>query len=217
MPLNGSLKVSLPDRFSIDYYIVFLSIMTQDVRQWLDEIKRLQQQLATVQRDRDTALESAQQWRQLYNTEAQQRREETQRYQATLADLEAEIQQLQQKLSIPQNEILTKVAIQRELDQLQDVEVLKAKLKTAMLERDRARETIRQLNESLEQEKATHQETRNSLTTALGDTVDLLTKAQGRSPFQGDSANNRSDSQQLLTTQQALPQLPSIEQQDTEN
>lgn len=188
--------------------------MTQDIRQWLDEIKRLQQQLATVQRDRDTALDSAQQWRKLYNTEAQQRREETQRYQSTLADLEAEIEQLQQKLSIPQNEILAKVAIQRELDQLQDTEELKTRLKTVMLERDRARETIRQLNESLEHEKASHQETRNSLTTALGDTVDLLTKAQGRSPFTNQSA---SQSEQLLNPQQALPKLPPIEQQQREN
>jgi chromosome segregation ATPase len=199
--------------------------MTQNVRQWLDEIKRLQQQLATVQRDRDTALDSAQQWRKLYNTEAQQRREETQRYQSTLADLEAEIEQLQQKLSIPQNEILTKVAIQRELDQLQDPEELKTRLKTVMLERDRARETIRQLNESLEQEKATHQETRNSLTTALGDTVDLLTKAQGRSrsvdlsvsPFKTDSATSTSHSEYLLNPQQPLPKLPPIEQQEKEN
>ncbi|MGB3532620.1 MAG: hypothetical protein WBA13_03780 [Microcoleaceae cyanobacterium] len=191
--------------------------MTQDVRQWLDEIKRLQQQLSTMQRDRDTALDSAQQWRKLYSTEAQQRREETERYQSTLALLEAEIAQLQQKLSIPQNEILTKVTIQRELDQLQDAEELKAKLKSVMLERDRARETIRQLNESLEEEITSHQETRNSLTTALGDTVDLLTKAQGRSPFTPDSSNPASPSDRLLNTQQPLPKLPPIEQQDTKN
>jgi signal recognition particle GTPase len=190
--------------------------MTQDVRQWLDEIKRLQQQLATVQRDRDAAFESAQQWRQLYNTEAQQRREETQRYQETVAALQAEIEQLQQKLSIPQNEILARVAIQQELDQLQDADELKAKLKQTMLERDRARETIRQLNESLEEEKASHQETRNSLTTALGDTVDLLTKAQGRAPFTTPSANPETRSQQLLKAQQSLLKLPPIEQQDTE-
>ena len=48
--------------------------MSQDVRQWLDEIKRLQQQLTEVSRDRDDAGESATQWRQLYNTEAEQRR-----------------------------------------------------------------------------------------------------------------------------------------------
>jgi chromosome segregation ATPase len=204
------------DRFSVHENIVFLNKMTQDVRQWLDEIKRLQQQLATVQRDRDAAFESAQQWRQLYSTEAQQRREETQLYQETVAALEAEIEQLQQKLSIPQNEILARVAIQQELDQLQDPDELKAKLKQTMLERDRAQETIRQLNESLEQEQASHQETRNSLTTALGDTVDLLTKAQGRSPFTTTSATPEHHSEQLLQPQQSLPKLPPIEQQDTE-
>ncbi len=183
--------------------------MTQDVRQWLDEIKRLQQQLAQVQRDHDTALESAQQWRQLYNTEAQQRREEIQRYQETITELRTEIEQLQQKLSIPQNEILTKVAIQREIDQLQDVEALKIRLKQVLLERDRARETIRKLNQSLEEEKHHHLQTRNSLTTALGDTVDLLTKSQGRSQLPTDLPNLESPEGHQ---QQPLPKLPPIDE-----
>ena len=182
--------------------------MTQDVRQWLDEIKRLQQQLAQVQRDHTAALDSSQQWRQLYNTEAQQRREEIQRYQQTITQLRAEVEQLQQKLSIPNNEILTKVAIQRELDQLQDPDELKARLKQVLLERDRARETIRQLNQSLEEEKHNHLQTRNSLTTALGDTVDLLTKAQGRSQL---SPEEMHASITEINQQQPLPKLPPIE------
>ncbi len=69
--------------------------MAQDVRQWLDEIKRLQQQLTEASRDRDEASESAAQWRQLYNTEAEQRRNDVKLTQQTIANLEAQIQQLQ--------------------------------------------------------------------------------------------------------------------------
>ena len=153
--------------------------MAQDVRQWLDEIKRLKQQLTQVQRDRDSAIDSANQWRQLYSTEAQQRREDAKRGQEMIAHLRSQLEQLQQKFSVPQKEILSKVAINREIGRLTSEDELKAKLVEVMLERDRAREQVRQLGESLEREKASHLETRNSLTTALGDTVDLLTKAKG--------------------------------------
>ena len=64
--------------------------MTQDIRQWLNEIKALQQQLTEVVRDREAALESAAQWRQLYNTEAQQRRAEAKLNQQTIAALQAQ-------------------------------------------------------------------------------------------------------------------------------
>ncbi len=154
--------------------------MAQDVRQWLDEIKRLKQQLTQVQRDRDAAIESANQWRQLYSTEAQQRREEVKRHQDTITTLRSQLEQLQQKFSLPQSEIFSKVMINREIERLTSEDELKAKLVEVMLERDRARDQIRQLSESLEQEKANHLETRNSLTTALGDTVDLLTKAKSK-------------------------------------
>lgn len=160
--------------------------MSQDVRQWLDEIKRLKQQLTQVQRDLDAAIESANQWRQLYSTEAQQRREEVKRHQEMIATLRSQLEQLQQKFSVPTSEILSKVSINREIEQLASEDQLKAKLVEVMIERDRARDQIRQLGESLEQEKASHLQTRNSLTTALGDTVDLLTKAQGQS-----SSNHR--------------------------
>ena len=69
--------------------------MSQDVRQWLDEIKRLQQQLTEMTRDRDEAGESAAQWRQLYNTEAEQRRNDAKLTQQSIAYLELQIEESQ--------------------------------------------------------------------------------------------------------------------------
>ncbi|MEB3280876.1 MAG: hypothetical protein VKK42_18330 [Lyngbya sp.] len=206
--------------------------MAQDVRQWLDEIKRLKQQLTQVQRDRDAALDSANQWRQLYSTEAQQRREEAKRNQETIATLRSQLEQLQQKLSVPTSEIVSKVAINREIERLASEDELKAKLVEVMLERDRAREQVRQLNESLEQEKANHLQTRNSLTTALGDTVDLLTKAKGESPSEHPvkkkpklellppEAFEENSSQWVQLpegTQLPLPQLPPMDESTSES
>jgi predicted nucleic acid-binding Zn-ribbon protein len=202
--------------------------MAQDVRQWLDEIKRLKQQLTEVQRERDAALESANQWRQLYSTEAQQRREEVKRNQEIIGALRSQLEQLEQKFSVPQSEILSKVTINREIERLHSEDEMKAKLVQVMLERDRARDQIRQLSESLEQEKANHLQTRNSLTTALGDTVDLLTKAKGQSSSSPGETKPKiellppeafEDHSSALTqlpqgTQLPLPQLPPMDESE---
>ncbi|MDQ2100641.1 MAG: hypothetical protein QQW96_23725 [Tychonema bourrellyi B0820] len=152
--------------------------MAQDVRQWLDEIKRLQQQLTEVSRDRDEASESAAQWRQLYNTEAEQRRNDAKLTQQSIANLEAQIQQLQTFSPIVSEGDEAGSARQQEVEQLQTVGELKAKLVVVMEERDRAFEQIKQLTQALKQEEARHAETSKNLTSALGDAVDLLTKAK---------------------------------------
>lgn len=161
--------------------------MAQDVRQWLAEIKQLKQELAETQRDRNAAQDSANQWRQLYNTEAQQRRDEAKRHQEATTTLKTELNRLQTEFLGPKNELVARVAIQREVEQLKTSEELKARLLEVMRERDHIREQVRHITESLEQEKANHLQTRNSLTTALGDTVDLLTKAKHKS----DSGDKR--------------------------
>ena len=51
--------------------------MSNEVTQWLDQIKELKQQLADSIREREVADQSANKWRQLYTTEAQQRRSQT--------------------------------------------------------------------------------------------------------------------------------------------
>ncbi|MBE9183412.1 hypothetical protein IQ270_01390 [Microcoleus sp. LEGE 07076] len=150
----------------------------QDVRQWLDEIKRLQQQLTEVSRDRDDAGESAAQWRQLYNTEAEQRRNDAKLAQQSIDALSAKIEDLQNFFPIVADDDGAGVAREQEVAQLQTVEQLKTKLAEVLQERDRAIEQIKQLTQALKQEEARHAETSRNLTTALGDAVDLLTKAQ---------------------------------------
>jgi len=152
--------------------------MAQDVRQWLDEIKRLQQQLTEVSRDRDDAGESAAQWRQLYNTEAEQRRNDAKLNQQRIVALQAEIQQLPNFSPIAPEGDDAGVARLQEVAQLQTVGEFKAKLAEVLEERDRAIEQIKQVTQALKQEEARHAETSRNLTTALGDAVDLLTKAQ---------------------------------------
>ncbi|XZN90288.1 MAG: hypothetical protein ACM65M_22060 [Microcoleus sp.] len=162
--------------------------MVQDVRQWLDEIKRLQQQLTEVSRDRDEAGESAAQWRQLYNTEAEQRRNDTKLTQQTIANLETQIQQLQTFSPIVSEGEATGIARLEEVEQLQTVGELKAKLVMVLQERDRAIEQIKQLTQALKQEEARHAETSKNLTSALGDAVDLLTKAKNPAPVKTETA-----------------------------
>ncbi|MEG4283743.1 hypothetical protein QUB68_11495 [Microcoleus sp. A006_D1] len=152
--------------------------MSQDIRQWLDEIKRLQQQLTEVSRDRDEAGESAAQWRQLYNTEAEQRRNDAKLTQQSIDALSAQIEELQNFYPIAPEGDGAGVARQQEVAQLQTVDELKTKLAEVLEERDRAIEQIKQLTQALKQEEARHAETSTNLTTALGDAVDLLTKAQ---------------------------------------
>ena len=157
--------------------------MAQDVRQWLDEIKRLQQQLTEVSRDRLTVPgESAAQWRQLYNTEAEQRRNDAKLTQQSIASLEAQIEQLQNFSPIMPEGDDAGVARQQEVEKLETVGELKAKLAEVLQERDRAIEQVKQLTQALKQEEARHAETSKNLTTALGDAVDLLTKAQNPAP-----------------------------------
>jgi hypothetical protein len=148
--------------------------MNQDLTQeWLTEIQTLKEQMAGLQSDRDTAWESAQKWRQLYNTEAEQRRTDAQLSQQAIASLKAELHKLQ-GLEMETLAAGTPVtAIQQEIEQLKSVEELQAKLITLIKERDR-------LLQALKTEQDNHAQTRNSLTTALGDAIDSLTQERVR-------------------------------------
>ncbi|MDZ8056084.1 MAG: hypothetical protein RMX68_021800 [Aulosira sp. ZfuVER01] len=144
--------------------------MSQDLTtQWLTEIQSLKQQMVAIQRDRDVAWESAEKWRKLYNTEAEQRRTDTQLSQQAIASLKAELQKVQglDTQALPDATAVT--AIQQEIEQLQSVEELKAKLVTAIKERDR-------LLQALKTEQDNHAQTRDNLTTALGDAIDGWTR-----------------------------------------
>ncbi|MEH2196502.1 MAG: hypothetical protein V7K98_28195 [Nostoc sp.] len=144
--------------------------MNQDFTQeWLTEIQELREQMAGLQSDRDTAWESAQKWRKLYNTEAEQRRTDAQLSQQAIASLKADLHKLR-GFEVETLAAETSVtAIQEEVKQLKSVEELQAKLMSAIKERDR-------LLQALKSEQDNHAQTRNSLTTALGDAIDSLTR-----------------------------------------
>jgi chromosome segregation ATPase len=144
--------------------------MNNDVKQWLAEIKQLKQQLADTISDRDTAYESADNWRKLYTNEAQQRRTETKLAQQQIESLKAQIQQLKGEGSrLKTDDPEAESVIEQEMAVLLTAEELKAKLKEVLVERDR-------LIDALKTEQANHAQTRKSLTAVIGDTIDQLTK-----------------------------------------
>ncbi|MEH2387872.1 MAG: hypothetical protein V7K14_19260 [Nostoc sp.] len=143
--------------------------MNQDLtQQWLTEIQVLKEQMAGLQHDRNAAWESAQKWRQLYNTEAEQRRTDAQLSQQAIASLKADMHKLQ-GLEVEMATGTPVTANQQEIEQLKSVEELQAKLIAVIKERDR-------LLQALKTEQDNHAQTRNSLTTALGDAIDSLTR-----------------------------------------
>jgi hypothetical protein len=183
--------------------------MTQDVKQWLAEIKALQQKLAEVQQERDEAYASATNWRNLYETEAKQRRTEAHLARQALDALKAEIQEGRISLTTaadaaaPEN--LT--AIQQVVDQLQ-IDEMKDWLTQVLLERDR-------LTRALQSEQVAHTETRKNLTTALGDAVNILSKERAddhSNPASAPAANaSNPDAAGGSASKQPDSKTPSLE------
>lgn len=142
--------------------------MTQDLTQkWLTEIQSLTQQMSQFQRERDEAWESSQKWRQLYNTEAEQRRADTKLHQEAIASVKAEVQKFSGINAEPGTDITT--AIQQEISQFNSIEELQTQLIEIIQERDC-------LLQALKLEQENHAQTRKSLTTALGDAIDSLAR-----------------------------------------
>jgi len=142
--------------------------MSEDITQWLGEIRTLKQTITELELERDTAQASADNWRQLYNTEAQQRRIETKTAQQQLGSLKEQVRQL------PGGGLLVKsdhqeTAIRAEAAALSSIEELQLHLSEMLEERDR-------LFASLKLERDNHAQTRKSLTAVIGDTVDQLTR-----------------------------------------
>ncbi len=147
--------------------------MTDDVRKWLAEIRDLKAKVDSVQQEREQAYQSADKWRTLYETEAKQRRTDANLARQQIEMLQSELQQLRdfrygrstsKGNSEPDQDLRSQIE-QLSPDQLQD------RLLKALKECDR-------LAAALKTEQANHAQTRDSLTTALGDTVDLLTKGR---------------------------------------
>ncbi len=144
--------------------------MSQELtQQWLTEIQALKQQVAHLQQERDAAWESSEKWRKLYNTEAEQRRTDAHLSKQTITSLQAQIQRLQGIEAAQLNDGAATAAIEQEIAQIKSTQELKAKLVAAIKERDR-------LQQALQKEQDEHAQTRKSLTTALGDAIDSLTR-----------------------------------------
>ncbi|MEO1094466.1 MAG: hypothetical protein AAFX01_06155 [Cyanobacteria bacterium J06638_28] len=143
--------------------------MTQDITRWLTEIRTLQQQLAASRQERDQAYKSASNWRQLYDAEAKQRRDEVEQLQLTVNSLRAELQALQSQVAqAPVIELEQALATESDLN---TVEGLRTELVKALQQCDR-------LQKALNSERQEHAETRQALTTALGEAIEALAPNQ---------------------------------------
>lgn len=141
--------------------------MDQNVAQWLTEIQSLQRQVSQLHKDREQAYASLENWRSLYEAEAKQRRRDSE----TSA---LEIARLQQALTTLQSASGAETGSATDLpmtnaEKARSAEQLKAQLIAT-------KKRCEQLKQLLEAEKVEHEKTRESLTAALGDAVDLLAK-----------------------------------------
>ena len=140
--------------------------MSENVSQWLAEIQSLQRQIAELKEERSQAYSSVDNWRNAYDAEAQQRRRDTEMYKRKIEQLQQTIASLQAPADVESE--LTAAELSR-IQGNQSVEQLQTALIAARGECDR-------LKKKLEAEEAEHINTRESLTAALGDAVDLLSK-----------------------------------------
>lgn len=169
--------------------------MNYDVTQWLKEIESLQQQLAEARHERTEAESTAEHWRQLYNTEAQQRREDAKTAQAEIDRLQTQLRQMQDRPYLSESNLVD--AAQQEVERL-PADQLRPKLIDRSIECDRLRQEVSQLTAALQTEQENHAKTRTELTTALGDTVSLLTKSKNkeRSPLIPQFLSETSDAEE---------------------
>lgn len=137
--------------------------MSDNITQWLTEIRNLQRQLADVQKERDQALASAANWRRLYETEADQRRMAV----APPLPAASDDDRPQAASKAGRTEVLppeVESACQ-EVSTITSLETLQSRLQEAI----RLCHTVRQ---QLTAERVAHAQTRQTLTTALGDAFD---------------------------------------------
>jgi uncharacterized coiled-coil DUF342 family protein len=143
-----------------------------DVVRWLTEIQSLQRQVAELKQERDLAYTSADNLRSLYDTEAQQRQRDTLAAQSTIKRLQKALEALQspQLLQSPQTE--TSERFSSEVSVIQNIRSIE-QLQTQLIA---ALKQCEQLKGQLKAEQEAHAQTRENLTAALGDAVDLLAK-----------------------------------------
>lgn len=176
--------------------------MTQDVRQWLNEIRNLQNQLAEAHQERDQAYKSASNWRSLYETETKQRRTDAKLARQQIEALQMELEQRQDRRYVTEHSNVTLGDLQSELQSL-SVEELRQRLVQAMIECDR-------LAQALRTEQANHVQTRNSLTTALGDAVDTLSKERAKHQTSDPSVSDSDAAPSAPAPKTPWPELPPL-------
>lgn len=138
--------------------------------QWLEEIRTLKEQLSELQRERDEAIARENNWRNLYSTEAQQRRTEARLAQEEMDELKAQLHQLKMQGIRPSGGTEdASAAVAKEIEGLETMEALRGKLEGVIRERDRALE-------ALQEEQENHAQTRKSLTAVIADTIDQISK-----------------------------------------
>ncbi|MEM7771788.1 MAG: hypothetical protein AAF327_14920 [Cyanobacteria bacterium P01_A01_bin.37] len=154
--------------------------MTQEITRWLTEIRTLQQQLEAVRQERDQAYQSAANWRQRYDAEAKQRRDEVEMLKATETTLRTELSTLRSHRT---DAITAELETQLDGNNLQSVEGLRAELIKAL-------QTCDRLQQALNAEKHDHTETRKTLTSALGEAIDAFNPSSSSLVKQGKSQAN---------------------------
>ncbi len=141
------------------------SIAPKDVVQWLNEVKRLQQQVNDLTLELSNATQTADAWRSRYEVEGQQRRTESSQAQATIAQLREQVTQLLAKPEFSTELGDDSIALQ--IKGLINLSDLQAKLFDVWTERDHA-------IAALKTEQSAHEKTKKDLTMALADAMDVL-------------------------------------------
>jgi hypothetical protein len=152
--------------------------MSEAVVQWLNEIKSLQQQLAQTQLALEASAASGHKWRQLYEAEAQQHRQDVQSAQQTIQAGQAQVARLKAPPTSLAAAAQANAEVAEQVAQITNPGELKARLVEMWSARDR-------LAQSLQAEQIAHAKTRRDLTTALADSMEVLKR-------QGPAADGRS-------------------------
>ncbi len=140
--------------------------MSQDIAQWLAEIQSLQRKVVELQQECDRAYASADNLRKLYESEATQRQRDTVAAQRKIEQLQQQMVDFQSSQNESGGQLTANIA---SIQSNRSVEQLQAQLVAATKQTE-------QLKTLLTEEQIEHAKTRESLTTALGDAVDLLAK-----------------------------------------
>lgn len=147
--------------------------MSEEVVQWLGEINRLKQQLATLQKELQTSQQSEASWRQRYTEEAQQRRTEARLAKEQFEEMNLTLQELQKGVQLSPD-LPDDHTLDQEIAAIADLDALRQKLSTTTKERN-------QLLKALQSEKEAHENTRKSLTSVINDTIEQLGKMKKES------------------------------------